>query len=207
MTAGAAKPCSHNTPILLVLSGPSGVGKDAVLAALKSGKCPINHVTTVTTRPRRPNEREGIDYHFVSHEQFQSMIFQDKLLEYASVYGNWYGVPRDAVRDALKGGEDVIVKVDVQGAATIKKTVPQAVFIFLSPPSIYDLKLRLAQRKTESKSDLELRLQKAENEMQALPMFDYEVVNDWDQLDKAVCEIKAIIIAEKRRVQPRAILL
>ncbi len=135
------------------------------------------------------------------------MIEQGELLEWAYVYGNWYGVPREAVKQALANGEDVMVKVDVQGAANIKKIVPQAVFIFLLPPSTEELIKRLKQRRTESPSDLALRLKAAEEEIKQLPLFDYIVVNQWDEVARAVSDIEAIITAEKCRVAPREVTL
>ena len=135
------------------------------------------------------------------------MISREELLEWANVYGNWYGVPKEEVRQALDRGEDVMVKVDVQGAATIKETLPQAVFIFLVPPSMEELLVRLRQRRTESDSDLALRLKTAEEEVKNLLLFDYVVVNRWDEIDLAVADIEAIITAEKCRVVPREIAL
>ena len=194
-------------PLLIVLSGLSGAGKDAVLARLKESDYPLKFITTVTTRPRRNSEREGVDYYFVSRETFQEMITDNKLLEWANVYGNFYGVPRQPVKDALASGQDAIVKVDVQGAATIKKILPQAVFIFLAPPSLDDVIQRLKKRQTESPTELELRLKTAEAELKQIHLFDYVVVNRQDAVDHAVAEIKAIITAEKCRVVPHAITL
>ncbi len=191
----------------MVLSGPSGVGKDAVLDRMKESGYPLKYITTLTTRPRRPNERDNIDYRFVSMERFQEMIENNDLLEWAKVYGNWYGVPKEEVKQALDKGQDIIVKVDIQGAATIKKILPQAIFIFLMPPSMEELLIRLKQRHTESPSDLGLRLKTAEEEMKQLPLFDYIVVNRWDEIDLAVSDIKAIITTEKCRVTPREIAL
>jgi len=195
------------SPLLIVLSGPSGVGKDAVLTRMKESGYPLRYITTLTTRPQRPNERNSVDYHFVSTERFQEMIDNEELLEWANVYGNWYGVPREAVKQALDKGEDVIVKVDIQGAATIKKILPEAIFIFLAPPSMEDLSLRLRQRHTESPADLALRLKTAEEEMKQLPLFDYVVVNRWDEIALAVSDIESVITAEKCRVTPREIAL
>jgi guanylate kinase len=192
-------------PLLIVLSGPSGVGKDVVLARIKEADSHLGFITTVTTRSKRPRERDNIDYEFVSLDRFQEMIKNNELLEHANVYDNWYGVPRRKVREVLAKGQDVIVKVDVQGAATIKKLLPDAVFIFLMPPSIEELLQRLKKRSTESKEDLELRLRTAEEEIGQLFLFDYVVVNWWDEIDKAVSEIKAIITAEKCRVNQREI--
>ena len=194
-------------PLLIILSGPSGVGKDAVLAKMKELGSPLKYITTLTTRPRRPNERNNVDYHFISMERFQKMVENNELLEWANVYDNWYSVPKKEVKQALDKGRDVIVKVDVQGAATIKKILPQAILIFLMPPSMEELILRLKQRHTESPSDLTLRLKTAEEEIKQLPLFDYTIVNRWDEIDLAVTDIKAIITAERCRVTPREIAL
>jgi len=194
-------------PLFLVLSGPSGVGKDAVLARMKKLDYPLKYITTLTTRPQRPNERDNIDYHFVSMEKFQEMIDNNQLLERANVYGNWYGVPREDIKQALDRGEDVVVKVDVQGAATIRSILPEAILIFLMPPSKEELLERLRQRRTESSSDLALRLKTAEEEIKQLPLFDYMVVNKWGEINLAVADIQAIITAEKRRVNSRDIAL
>lgn len=196
---------SAKRPLLIVLSGPSGVGKDAVLHYLKKSSPSFKFVTTVTTRPRRHNERDNTDYHFVSQEELAQLLKNHELLESANVYGNWYGVPKEPIREALKQGNDIIVKVDVQGAATIKKLAPQAVFIFLMPPSIDELANRLKQRYTESAESLAIRLQACENELKQIPRFDYVVINHRNQIENAVNEIKAIITAEKCRVQQREI--
>jgi len=167
----------------------------------------LEYITTVTTRPQRANEKNNVDYHFISTEKFQEMIENKELLEWANVYGNWYGVPNEAVKRALDKGQDIIVKVDIQGAATIKKILPQAVFIFLIPPSMEELTLRLKQRHTESPFDLALRTKTAEEELKQLHLFDYIVVNKRGKIDQAVSDIEAIITAEKCRVTPREITL
>ena len=194
-------------PLLIVLSGPSGAGKDAVLSRMKKSGYPVEFITTVTTRPQRTGEKNNVDYHFVSIESFQRMIESKELLEWANVYGNRYGVPKQPVKQALDKGRDIIVKVDIQGAATIKKILPQAVFIFLMPPSMEEVATRLKQRHTESPFDLTLRTKTAEEEIKQLPLFDYVVVNKRDEIDLAVSDIEAIITAEKRRVAPREISL
>ncbi|MCL0091858.1 guanylate kinase [Dehalococcoidales bacterium] len=191
--------------LLIVLSGPSGAGKDAILTRMKELNYPLEYITTVTTRPQRAKERDNVDYHFISKEKFQEMITGNELLEWANVYGNWYGVPRQPVKQALDEGRDIIVKVDTQGAATIKKILPQAVFIFLMPPSMKALATRLKKRHTESPFDLALRLKTAEEEIKQLSQFDYVVVNK--QINQAVSQIKAIITAERCRVNPRKIAL
>lgn len=195
------------TPLLIILSGPSGAGKDVVLARMKALGFPLKYITTLTTRPRRPAEKDKLDYHFVTVKKFQEMLANNELLEWAQVYGNWYGVPKNDVKQALDSGQDTIIKVDVQGAATIRKLLPQAVFIFLMPPSIDDILARLKQRHTESSADLALRLKTAENEIKQLYLFEYVVINHWDEIDQAVSDIKAIITAEKCRVTPREVSL
>jgi len=194
-------------PLFIVLSGPSGVGKDAVLSRMRELNYPLKYITTVTTRPQRASERDNIDYHFISTGNFQKMIEHNELLEWANVYGNWYGVPKKPVKQALDKRQDIIAKVDIQGAATIKKILPQAVFIFLMPPSIEELMLRLKQRHTESPFDLTLRTKTAEEELKQLSLFDYVVFSRRDEIDRAVSDIKAIITAEKCRVTPREIAL
>jgi len=194
-------------PLLIVLSGPSGSGKDAVLNRMKKLGYPFEYITTITTRSRRPKERNNVDYHFVSTEKFQEMTEHKQLLEWANVYGNWYGVPKQPVKQALDKGRDTIIKVDVQGASTIKKILPEAIFIFLVPPSIEELAERLKQRHTESSLDLALRLKTAEEELKQLPLFDYKVLNRWNEIDLAISHIEAIITAEKCRVNPREITL
>ncbi len=207
MEKASHKKTAEERPLFIVLSGPSGIGKDAILTRMKESDYLLEYITTVTTRPRRAKERDNVDYHFISTESFQEMINGNELLEWANVYGNWYGVPKEPVKQALDKGQDTIVKVDIQGAATIKKILPQAVFIFLMPTSMEELALRLNQRHTESPSDLTLRTKTAEGEIKQLPLFDYIVVNKQDEIDLAVSEIKAIITAEKCRVASREITL
>jgi len=207
MKQTSRKNTAGKRPLFIVLSGPSGIGKDAILTRMKESDYPLEYITTVTTRPRRAKERDNVDYHFVSVESFQEMTAGNELLEWANVYGNWYGVPKRAVKQALDKGQDTIVKVDIQGAANIKKILPQAIFIFLTPVSMEELTIRLKQRQTESPLDLALRTKTAEKELEQLYLFDYIVVNKQDEIDLAVSEIKAIITAEKCRVTPREITL
>ena len=192
-------------PLLIVLSGPSGAGKDTVINRMKVLACPLYYVVTMTTRRKREAERDGVDYHFISEARFREMLQEGDFLECAQVYGNWYGIPREQVRQALSRGQDVIIKTDVQGAATIKKMVPQAVFIFLVTPTLDELEKRLRQRKTENHFDLELRLKTARTELEQLPNFDYVVVNPNDGLDQAVSSIISIVNAEKCRVKQRLV--
>ena len=199
--------CQLNDPLLVVLSGPSGVGKDAVLTRMKELGRPFYYVITATTRPCRAGEKDGKDYHFLSQEKFQQMINEKQLLEWAKVYGNYYGVPRDEVARALSGGMDVIVKVDIQGAATIKKILPQAVFIFLMPPSMEELEGRLKQRCSEASIDLALRLEEARKEIESLSLFDYAIISYYGKLDELVSQVDAIVTAERCRVKPRNVVL
>jgi guanylate kinase len=191
--------------LLVVLSGPSGVGKDAVLARMKKSKRPLHYVVTATTRPKRAREKDGVDYHFLSQQQFQTMVNERRFLEWAEVYGNYYGVPREDITSALSGGLDVIVKVDVQGAATIKGILPRAVLIFLMPPSVEELGKRLNGRRSECSEDLALRLRRARDEIESLPLFDYVITSHQGKLDDVVAQIDAIIATQKRRAAPRTV--
>jgi guanylate kinase len=195
------------SPLVIVLSGPSGTGKDAVLAAMKTRALSLAFIVTNTTRPQRPGEVDNVDYHFVSRQEFTRLKDCQELLEHAEVYGYFYGVPIDPVRQALARGKDVLVKVDVQGAMTIKKQLPGAVLIFLMPPSLKELAQRLKGRGTESASDLEIRLDTARAEIEQKSSFDYVVMSRQDRIEQAVSDIEAIIRAEKLRVAQRAYVL
>ncbi len=194
-------------PLVIVVSGPSGVGKDAILNRMKERNYPFTFITTVTTRRQRSSEKHQVDYLFISKAEFQKLLAEDGLLESANVYGNWYGVPKAPVKEALTKGRDTVIKVDVQGAANIKKILPEAVFIFILPPSMNELSNRLTQRCTETVSDLSTRLKTAEVEMQQIRNFDYVVINPCNDIDSAVKDILSIIAAEKCRVNPRRIKL
>ena len=190
--------------ILFVLSGPSGVGKDTVITQLKE-ELNLHFAVTVTTRSKRPGEVHGVNYFFASHEEFADLRRRDALLEWAVVHGNNYGTPSEQVRDALRGGKDVLLKIDVQGAAKVKLRVPEAVFIFLAPPNIEELTQRLNNRATESPEDRARRLCDARLEMEHLPEYDYVVVNYRQKVGDAVDRIRSIIAAEKCRVKQRRI--
>jgi guanylate kinase len=183
------------------------VGKDAAIAKLKKLDRPWYFAITATTRPMRPGEQDGVDYIFLDVDTFNKMRERDEFLECAEVYGRWYGVPRSQVRYGLQSGKDVILKIDVQGAATVRRLAPEALFIFILPGSLAELRARLLDRMTESSPDLELRLQTAEQEMAQVREFDYRVVNEHDQLEQSVAEIDAIITAEKCRIDPRMVQL
>jgi guanylate kinase len=186
-------------PLLVVISGPSGVGKDATLQLMKQRKYPFYFVVTATTRARRLNEVDGQDYHFVSVGEFAEMIDQGELLEYAVVYGDYKGIPKKHVRAALASGHDVIMRIDVQGAATVRKLVPNAVTIFLTTDSEDYLLRQLMERKTEDPGQLKMRIATARKELERAAEFDYIVVNHWQRLDRTVDKVLSIITAEKCR--------
>ncbi|MBI4673333.1 MAG: guanylate kinase [Chloroflexi bacterium] len=191
-------------PLLIIVSGPSGVGKDATLKRMQARGAPFHFVVTNTTRPRRPNEVEGVDYHFMSVAEFQTKLAHGDFLEHANVYGNWYGNARSDIKAALAQGRDVIMRIDVQGAATIRQRVDGAVFIFLiSTPA--ELEARLRARKTETEEALLRRLSTAAQEMQERTHFDYCLRNHDNHLDETVDDILAIIRAEKLKTHPRRI--
>lgn len=185
-------------PLLVVLTGPSAAGKDSVLARLKPLLPGAHFAVTATTRAPRPGERDGVDYYFVSEEEFKRMEREGELLEHALVYGDHKGVPRAPVREALARGQDVLMRTDVQGARHIKSVVPGAVTIFITAPSIEELKRRLLERGADSKEQAELRLRTATAEMACADEFDYMVVND--DLDRCVAEVLEIL--ERERVRP-----
>lgn len=192
-------------PLLVVLSGPSGVGKDSVLMRMRELGFPFHFVVTFNSRPQRPGEVEGIDYHFVGKHEFEAMIAQEELLEWAVVYGHYRGIPTSEVRRALESGRDTILRINVDGAATIKRIAPEAVMIFIAPGSLDELRHRLTMRRTDSPEEIERRLALAQEELAQVPGFDYVVVNHEDRLDEAVGQIRAIIAAEKQRVFPRRV--
>src|SRR3989442_15250954 len=161
----ASAQSSTRQALLFVLSAPSGTGKDTVINALKQQGMDFYVVPSVTTRAPRPGESEGNPYHFVSQETFDRLVDQGELLEHAKVHGNWYGQPRKPIRDNLAAGRDVLLKIDVKGAATIRSKVPNAIFIFLIPGSLEELAQRLAARQTETEEELQRRLADAHAEL------------------------------------------
>ncbi|GAP08078.1 MAG TPA: guanylate kinase [Anaerolinea thermolimosa] len=193
----------HPQPLVVVISGPSGVGKDAVLKAMQARGLPYHFVVTMTSRPPRENEVDGVDYFFTTREHFEELIRQDEFIEWALVYEDYKGVPKSQIRQALESGKDVILRVDVQGAATFRKLCPEAVLIFLIPQDEAEWMERLKNRKTETPESLKLRLETARAELERLNEFDYVVVNANDRLDEAVDTIVDIINAEHHRVHPR----
>jgi guanylate kinase len=196
---------TQQRPLLVILSGPSGVGKDAVMARMRAMGARFYQVVTAATRARRPGERDGADYHFVSMERFAEMIEQGELLEHAVVYGDYKGIPKSEVRKGLDSGLDVVLRVDVQGAATIRRMVPQAVAIFLIAASEDEMVARLRMRSTEDPGMLAMRIATAREELRRLPEFDYVVVNREGRLEEAVQQVLAIITAERCRVHWEAV--
>jgi guanylate kinase len=194
-------------PLLIVVSGPSGAGKDVVLKCMKERGYPYHFVVTTTDRPARPDEVHGRDYFFVSTPEFERMRRDDELLEHAVVYGQHKGISRAQVRQALASGRDVIMRLDVQGAATIRRLAPEAVLIFISCESQAALVARLTRRGSETDVTLGARLAVVAEEIKRLPEFDYLVVNTTDRLDDTVDTIAAIIRAEKCRVRQRGVRL
>ncbi len=194
-------------PLLIVISGPSGVGKDTVLQRMKERNTPIHFVVTATTRPARPGEVDGRDYLFVSNDEFAELIETGELLEYAIVYNDYKGIPKQQVREALATGKDVVLRLDVQGAQTVRALAPDALLIFLTTASEAELEERLRERKTETPEGLNLRIATARQEMRRIGEFDYVVVNPDYQLDQTVDTLLAIIEAEHCRVKPRRVSL
>lgn len=191
-------------PLLIVISGPSGVGKDSVLHGLKRCDLPLHFVVTTTNRPPREGEVDGVDYNFVSTDAFIHMIENDELVEYAQVYNDYKGVPKDQLRQAFASGNDVVMRVDVQGAATLRKKYPDAVLIYLTT-SDENLVKRLMTRDSDDPESLRLRIAMARKEINRLPEFDYQVENDEGQLNEAVKAIEDIISAEHHRVAHRRV--
>jgi guanylate kinase len=197
----------HPQPLLIVISGPSGAGKDTVMQRMKERGLPFHFVVTATTRPQRTNEIHGRDYWFVSKEEFARMIDTDELIEHAIVYGDYKGIPKQQVREALASGMDVVMRVDVQGAETVRKLARQALMIFITTESEQNLVHRLEKRKTETADSLALRIATARKELNRVEAFDYVIVNREFHLDETVDAIRAIIDAEHHRVHPRKVAL
>ena len=204
MTRAAPPPVDRTEPgapgaLLVIVSGPSGVGKDSVIEEIRRvPRDPDYHyVVTCTTRPRRRYEIDGVHYHFLDEAEFVRLRDEGELLEANEVHGNWYGTPRADVRDALRQGHDVILKIDVQGAAVIKQKVPEALLIFLVPPSLEDLFGRLQARATESADELDIRQRNAALELARQEDYDHVVVNETGGIDRTARRIHEIIVEEK----------
>lgn len=196
-------------PLLIVISGPSGVGKDSVVQRMKEREFPFHFVVTATTREKRPSEVNGRDYFFLSKDDFAQMIEANELIEYAIVYGDYKGIPKAQVRDAFASGQDVVMRIDVQGAETVRKLAPEALLIFITCENEEELEDRLRKRKTESADSLSLRIATARKELQRLEAFDYVIVNQNQDfhLDDTVEKVRAIIAAEHLKVHHRKVTL
>ena len=194
-------------PMLVIISGPSGVGKDTIIEALqKRGHRPEYHyVVTCTTRSRRPNEIDRVSYNFMSPEEFAALRDAGRLLEANEVHGNWYGTPRDGVRAALARGQHAILKIDVQGARVVKAAIPEALLIFVVPPSVETLVEHLKARRTESPEQLAIRQRDAADELARQDDYDFVVVNEEGRVDVTAERIEQIIAQEERRGSRRAV--
>lgn len=192
-------------PLLVVISGPSGVGKDTIARMLMQTYDRFYFVVTATTRPARAGEVHGVDYLFLSSDEFAQMIEANELLEYAIVYNDYKGVPKQQIRDAIASGRDVIMRLDPQGAATIRKLVPNAISIFLTAESEAAMVKRLRERKSETAEGLSLRIATARQEMKRISEFDYLVTNADERQDETVETIIAIIRAEHCRFQRKPV--
>ena len=201
-------PADYGHPLLVVISGPAGVGKTSALRRMRELGLPYHIGVTATTRPPRPGEIDGVDYSFLSEARFQALIDAGDLLEHALVHGvAYYGVPRAPIRAALAAGWDVLIPPEVQGAATIRRLVPGAVTIFLAPPSLDDLERRIRARGSEDEAAIERRLATARAELARVEEFDYLVINDEGRLDETVRQIEAIVLAERRRLHRPAVVV
>ena len=197
----------QHTPLLIVISGPSGIGKDTVVEGLKARNLPFHFVITASNRAPRVNEVDGVDYFFYSTEEFEKLISDDELLEHAWVYSAYKGVPKSQVREALASGEDVVMRLDVQGAKTVHQLCPEAILIFLTANTEEEWLQRLKDRRSETDEELKLRIETARLEFQTLDVFDYLVINETDRLDRTLDIIESIISAEHHRVHPRKVSL
>lgn len=187
--------------LLIVISGPSGVGKGTIIDALLKDNPKLSFSISATTRGPRPNERDGVEYHFIPESEFLRKIMEDEFLEYAKVHGCYYGTPRGNVREKLSRGEDVLLDIDVQGGLQVRKRFPHGVFIFLVPPTFDELRRRLELRHTEDPGAISHRLADAKEELEHMGEYDYLVTND--ALDNAVADVKAIVRAEKCKLSRR----
>ena len=194
-------------PVVMILSGPSGVGKDSALDALERLGVRFHRVVTATTRPPRPGEVDGVDYHFVSMTRFAEMIENDELIEYALVYGDYKGVPKSEIIEPLKQGVDVVMRVDVQGAETMARKLPGAITVFLTTSTEEELIRRLKERKTDSDEQIAIRIAYARKALEKLPSFQYAVVNRHDKLEATARVLWAILTATRARTDYKRVQL
>ena len=200
-------PVQVNGPLLVVITGPSGVGKDTIIARLKEIGPPCHVTVTATTRPKRAGETDGLDYFFIDRAEYDRMLEAGEFLEHADVYGFGYGIPRAPVREALARGEDVLLRIDPQGAATVGRLAPGCVRIFVAPPTFAELEERLRKRKSDAPDVVERRLKTAHAEMARSGECDYLVINAEGALDDTVCQIIAIMAAERRRIHRQRVVV
>ena len=200
----ANKPVMSVTPLVVVISGPSGVGKDVMIdRMIESDRLGFHFTITNTTRDPRPGEKDGVNHFFVDVDDFVNLIAADELLEWAQVYGNYYGVPKKQVRDALDAGKHVIIRVDVQGAKRISEIIPGALLIFINPPSLDVLKKHLKDRGVDSEEEMTKRLAAANEEISQASLFDFTVTNEEGRLDDTVNSVVNIIESESQMIPPR----
>jgi guanylate kinase len=200
----ANKPVMSVTPLVVVISGPSGVGKDVMIdRMIESDRLGFHFTITNTTRDPRPGEKDGVNHFFVDVDDFVNLIAADELLEWAQVYGNYYGVPKKQVRDALDAGKHVIIRVDVQGAKRISEIIPGALLIFIIPPSLDVLKKHLKDRGVDSEEEMTKRLAAANEEISQASLFDFTVTNEEGRLDDTVNSVVNIIESESQMIPPR----
>ena len=197
----------EQVPLLIVISGPSGIGKDTVVQGLKDRSLPFHFVITATSRPPRNYEVDGVDYFFYPQDKFEEMIAAGEFLEYAWVYTAYKGVPKFQVREALDSGEDVVMRLDFQGAQTVRAMCPDAILIFLTANTKEEWLQRLRDRRSETEEELAIRIDTAKEEYASLDIFDYIVNNEQTKLDNTLDVIESIIDAEHHRVHPRRVQL
>jgi guanylate kinase len=198
---------ARRRPRLVVISGPSGVGKDTVIERLRDAYPEAHFAVTATTRPRRPGEIDGVHYFFLDPTTFAERLAQGEFMESAVVYSHRYGVPKAPVRQALQRGQDVVIKVDVQGAATIRELVPHGIFVFLAPESMDELLQRLQSRKSDDPDVLMARFMAADRELRRAQEFDYLIFNERERVDRTINQLCAIIDAERHRIdQPEIVI-
>jgi guanylate kinase len=207
-SGGLTSDAGRASGLVFVISGPSGVGKDTIKKCLRDTHFPIGHCVTATTRKAREGEVHGLHYFFISEAEFTAKLKCGQFIEHSVVHGKHsYGIPLEGLRQGMRSGNDVLVTPDVQGAATLRALIPNAISIFLAPSSLEELKLRIADPRSGRVEDLEQRLKTAAVEMRRIGEFDYLVVNENGRLDQTVEQVKAIVMAERLRVKPRRVVL